>query len=254
MSRAFSAVSPVDNITFTGGTFPASQGPITIGVLAKADSTAGWTGWAFSGRNAGNTKVASMLTSNNAGPKLFMENDFTNGVSGLSTSWRWYIVTKGSGAVVPRWHIWDLSGSWSHVNTDGNVPNNSGPITTMFIGDGSSSWRGSIAAVAVTDTAFNDSQVEATFTNAAVDLLGMDWAVLLNQSSTSDPVLDITGNGGDQDTISGTSIDADDPDFDYSLASGPQMYVYNGSIETLGAVSVWNGTSEVPAVSIEIAS
>src|SRR4029079_10361608 len=230
MSRAFNGGTSADCITFAPGGAPSDQGNagtgITIGVLAKASSLAGFTGWLATGREGGG-RVWSMLTSNNAGPKLFMENDFSNGVSGLSTSWRWYVVTKASGTAIPRWHIWDLAGAWSHTNTDNSVGNGTGPIDEILLGldSAGTTWRGSIAVAATFNSALSDVSVEAAFTNAAADLLDATpgWMVRLNQASTGTSVTDDTGGGGDQTALSGTTVDADDPDFDYSLTPPPDL-------------------------------
>jgi len=222
MSRQFSTGAGTDSITFSVGGAPPDQGPITIAVLAKAASVAGFTMWMVAGRKSG-TAILGFLTSNNSGPKLFAENDFGSGVSGLSTSWRWYVMTKAAGAAVPRIHVWDLSGSWSHTDNTTNVADGTGPIDTLIVGsqNGSSNgWRGSIAVVAADAAAWTDGQIEARCTLAAADLFAAspDWMIRLNQASTGTSITDDTGGGGDQSAISGTSVDADDPPgFDYSL-------------------------------------
>jgi len=222
MSRQFSTTAGTDSITFSVGNAPPDQGPITIAVLAKATSTAGWTGWMLAGRKSG-TAVLGFLTSNNGGPRLFAENDFGNGVAGISTSWRWYVMTKASGAAAPRMHVWDLSGAWSHTDNSATVGDGTGPIDTLIVGSQSGSsngWRGSIAVVAADAAAWSDAQVEARCTLAAADLFAAspNWMIRLNQASTGTSVTDDTGGGGNQSAISGTSVDADDPPgFDYSL-------------------------------------
>jgi hypothetical protein len=225
MSRAFNGGTSADCITFAPGGAPTDQGNagtgVTIGVLAKASTVAGFTMWAITGRKAG-TRVWSILTSNNVGPKLFAENDFSNGVSGLSTSWRWYVMTKASGSAIPRWHIWDLSGAWSHTNTDAAVGNNTGAIDEILLGLDSvgTTWRGSMAVAATFNTALSDGAIEANFTLSAAHLLAATptWMVRLNQASTATSVTDDTSGGGGQTALSGTTVDADDPPgYDYSL-------------------------------------
>jgi hypothetical protein len=248
MSRLFSSAG-TDYITFSPGSAPPDQGPITIGVLAKATDTTGWTGWMITAKKS-TTKVWSLLTSNNTGAKLFMENDFGAGVPGLSTAWRWYVVTKATGSVLPRFHIWDLSGTWTHTNGSANVADGTGAITSVILGtDGGSSWRGKIAAAGAKATAMSDATVESTFTLSAANLVGLDWAVLLNQSSTATSVSDITGHSGNQSGISGTTVDADEPTgFNYSTSSGPTVTIWNGTAEVpVKSVTVWDGSAEVAA-------
>lgn len=220
MSRSFDPTAGADSITFSPGAAPADQGPITVAVLAKAASTSGWTGWMISGRTAG--AVWGLLTSNNAGAKLFAENDFGSGVAGLSTSWRWYVMTKASGSAIPRFHVWDLSTAWAHTNNTATVGDGTGPITTLIVGsNGANGWRGSIACIAVWDSVLTDTQIEATMTLKASDVLAgaPKWMIRLNQSSIATAVSDDTAGGGNQTAISGTTVDSDDPPgFSYSLA------------------------------------
>lgn len=180
----------------------------------------------ISGLKSG-TGVWGLLTSNNAGAKLFAENDFGNGVAGLSTSWRWYVMTKASGSVLPRIHVWDLSGAWTHTDDSSNTGDGTGPIDTLILGNKSGAgWRGSIAVAVACDTQMNDAAVEAAFTLSAIDQLNAvnaatkRWMVRLNQSSTATNVTDDTSGSGDQSALSGTSVDADNPPgYSYSLSA-----------------------------------
>lgn len=224
MSRQFDTSGGADSITFSPGGAPPDQGPITIAVLAKSATVAGFTMWMVAGRKSG-TAVLGLLTSNNSGPKLFAENDFGNGVAGLSTSWRWYVMRKAAGNVQPIISVWDLSGAWSHTANSANVGDGTGPIDTLYVGSQNGSgngWRGSIAMVAMWTSALTDGQVEARMTLNARDAYNASpsWMVRLNQASTATIVTDDTGGGGDQSAISGTSVDADDPPgFNYALSS-----------------------------------
>lgn len=238
MSRQFDTAAGTDSITFSVGNAPPDQGPITIGVLAKATSTAGWTGWMARGLKAG-TPVWGMLTTNNAGPKLFAENDFGNGVAGLSTSWRWYVMTKVSGSAAPRFHVWDLSGAWSHTDNSATVGDGTGPIDTIYVGSQTGSangWRGSIAVVATFTSALSDGAIESAFALSAANLLAGSpgWMIRLNQASTATSITDDTGGGGSQTAISGTSVDADDPPgFSYSLNPTFTGTVSMGAVQAL---------------------
>lgn len=240
MSRQFDTTAGADFITFSPGSNPPDQGPITIAVLAKASSVAGFTGWMYRGNKTG-TAVTGFLTSNNAGPKLFAENDFGNGVSGLSTSWRWYVMSKAAGSALPRIHVWDLSGAWSHTDNSANVGDGTGAVDTVYVGgngSGANGWRGSIAVVAAWASQLNDAAIEAAMTLRASDTFAATpgWMVRLNQSSTATSVTDDTGGGGNQSAITGTSIDADDPPgYSYALTNNvdgtvAQTDTFTGSV------------------------
>lgn len=219
MSRSFDPTAGADSITFSPGTAPPDQGPITVAVLAKAASLTGWTGWMISGRKSG-SGIWGFLTSNNAGPKLFAENDFGSGVSGLATGWRWYVMTKASGSAIPRIHVWDLSSAWTHTDNTSAVADGTGPIDTLILGsNGTNGWRGSIAVAAAWTSVLTDAAIEAAMTLKASDTLGAapTWMVRLNQASTATAVTDDTGGGGNQTAIAGTTIDTDPAGYDYSL-------------------------------------
>lgn len=224
MSRQFDTSGGADSITFNVGNAPPDQGPITVGILAKSFTVAGFTMWMIRGTKTG-TAIWGMLTSNNSGPKLFAENDFGNGVAGLSTSWRWYVMTKASGSALPRIHVWDLSGAWSHTDNSANTADGTGPIDTLLLGTaggGANGWRGSIAVAAAFASQMNDAAVEAAFTLSAAATFNASpgWMVRLNQASTATSVPDDTGGGGGQSAISGTSVDADDPPgYSYALTN-----------------------------------
>ena len=224
MSRQFDTSGGADYITFSPGGAPADQGPFTIAVLAKANTVAGFTMWMARGNKTG-TAIWGFLTTNSSGPKLFAENDFGDGVAGLSTSWRWYVMSKAAGNVAPRIHVWDLSSAWSHTDNTAGVGDGTGPIDVIYVGgngSGSLGWRGSIAVVAAWGSQLNDAAIEAACTLSASATFNATpaWMIRLNQASTATSVTDDTGGGGDQSAITGTSVDADDPPgYSYALTS-----------------------------------
>lgn len=248
MSRAFNGTT--DSVTFAAGKGPETQGGdvtsgtgITIVVLAKAVSATGFTAWFARGRKAG-AGVWAFLTSNNAGPKFFMENDFGNGVAGLTAGkWFYYVATKPNAAAPPRYHVANVTDGTAFVHTSGtgaSVGNGSGPIDDIFIGQ---AFPMSLAVAAAIPDEWTDSEIEARCTLAAADLLAgigpAGWMARFNQASTATAVVDDTANGGDQTAISGTTVDADDPPgYDYALTATPS----EGSVAlTLGLAVATTG-------------
>jgi hypothetical protein len=239
MSRAFNGGTSLDMLTFGVGAAPPDQGPITMAILAKASGVATSTSYMVQGV-ASTTPVFSALFSNNAGAKLFMESDFGNGVGGISaTDWLWYVGTKASGSALPRWHVKNLTtnAAWAHTNGSATVGDGSGPITAVRVGSNNAmatTFRGSIAVVALWDTALSDVDVELACTYAYADAVvtkAAKWAVALNQASTATSVNNDAAGGGNQTAISGTTVDASDPPgFSYSLSS-----TVNGTSSATGA-------------------
>jgi hypothetical protein len=263
VSRAFNGGTSLDMITFGVGNAPPDQGPITMAVLAKATNVSTNTSYMIQGVN-GTSPVFSLLFSNNAGGKLFLEGDFGNGAAGITTDWAWYVATKAAGSALPRFHVKNLTtnGAWTHANGSANVGDGSGPITAIRVGSNNSlgtTFRGSIAVEALWASALSDADVEAFCTYAYADIISgaAGWAIKLDQASTATAVTDDTGGGGDQTALSNTTVDADDPPgFDYSLAgpSGPTVTVWDGAAEVSATVTVWDGSAEQPASVTEIAA
>ena len=232
MSRLFDGQFSAEAVTFSVGTAPTDEGPITIAALVKPQTTvSSGTCWIVSGLVSGSPILGVVI---DAGT-LFMANDFTSGgptVTG-GTTWYWIVVTKASGSATPRYHIKNVTsgGAWSHTNGTGNVSDAAGPITSIIVGaesgTGTNDFRGSIAALAMWDTALADLSVESACTLAASDLLGAapKWMTRWNQASTGTNVTDDTGGGGNQTAISGTSVDADDPPgWSYALTASTTNY------------------------------
>jgi hypothetical protein len=230
-TRAFNGGTAADRIVTSAGNSPASQGPITIAGLVKITSGFAGTAWMVDADDATFVKWGMLLS----GGVLFYENDFTSGgPTPPNGVWAWIVGSKGVGNVTPRWHIKNVTsgGAWTHANGSGNVNDLSGTATEIiiggqFTGGAGTTWRGSIAALASWRKVLTDLQVEAWCSSLAKDLrLGEPaWGTLLNQASTATSVVDFTGGGGNQTSLSGTSVDSDvPPGFDFTLPTVEHLF------------------------------
>lgn len=249
MSRFFNGGTAADLITCARGNASANQGSMSFAALVKPTSS-GFTGWMARGM-ASSTPVWALLT--DAG-KLFVEGDFGSGAGAFTTDWWWFGFSRAAG--VPRFHLknYTLNTAWSHIDGTYNPGNGSGPITSILVGGNGNvgqTFRGSIAVEANWTSSLADAAFEAACTSAAADTLAASpsWMIRLNQASIATAVTDDTGGGGNQTAISGTSVVADPPGYNYTLGSpGPTVKVWNGSAEVaVGSVAVWNGSTELPA-------
>jgi hypothetical protein len=224
MSRFFNGGTAADRITFGSGLQTTGQGPITLAFLARATAS-GFTGWMLQGVGGGFAKFGELVSSN----ALFFENDFGSGGPAVTLNdWAWYVGTKASGSVLPRWHVKNITAgsAWVHSNGSANVNDLSGTVDSIIVGGqvgggASTTWRGQVAACATWNTVLSDLAIEAACTLSAADLAAASpkWGVLLNQSSVATSVTDFTGGGGDQTSISGTAVDASEPPgWSYSLS------------------------------------
>lgn len=214
MSRLFNGSG--DRIVFSRGSAPPDQGPITVAALVRSTSLSGGR-WVVDADD-GSFQRWGMLTS---GAIPFIDNDFGTGGPTLTVNtWYWLVVTKVSGSTVPRWHVKNVTtaGAWTHVDDSAVVSDLTGTATEIIVGSefgggAANSWSGQIAALAAWTGVLTDLQVEAACTLSAADLLAAapGWMIRLNQSSTATTVTDDTAGGGNQTSITGTTVDATEP-------------------------------------------
>jgi hypothetical protein len=218
-TRAFARTLP-DQVNFSPGNAPPNQNNITVMALVKSSDNYGWpisgtkagaSVWAF-GRDAGN---------------WFTWNDFGAGVAfNPAGHWCWIGFTRATGNAT--WHFKDYTagGAWAHTSSGFNPGAGSGPIDAIqFSGYGGSAagahFVGSIAVAFTVNSALADLAVEAACTSNASDAFAVaNWMTLWNQTSTATAVTDVTGGGGNQSSITGTSIDSDTP-VGYNFSLGP---------------------------------
>jgi hypothetical protein len=146
---------------------------------------------------------------------------------GAASGWLLTAITKASGSATPRWHQYSYtSTTWTHVNATNNVSDSTISVAIDNIGlgylDNDEVLNGNLAVIGAWNAVLSDGDLETMpcALSAWVDLTPAAlWP--FNQASTSDPVLDVTGNGADQTSITGTSVvNGDDPPcFSFSLTS-----------------------------------
>lgn len=149
--------------------------------------------------------------------------------------WTLVAVTKATGSATPRGHLYNYNTStWSHANAAGAMTDSTvTPGASGFIQVGGlfNFLNASIAVIGVWAAVLSDGDIEG------LDLALSAWVAqnpntlwAFNQASTSDPVLDLMGNGADQSSITGTTVITGDdpPGFDFSLGTAfvaPTLYV-----------------------------
>lgn len=178
-----------------------------------------------------------------AGQSAFSINPFSDGnlwhtMVGFRTTmpytaldgWRIDIWTKPAGAAQPvRGHSMLLSvGTWSHANYGTSDDSTNVPSVRFRVGRHPSfgdALDGDVAAMAVIQDNWLDAAIDSGSLGSGLaqwmTLIGANPAVVwaFNQALVSDPIVDITGGGGDQVAISGTSISTDPPGFNYLLTT-----------------------------------
>jgi hypothetical protein len=220
MSRKFTGS---DYVEFGPGTLSDFVGgPSTVVALWRASSI--HKGTIIDSRTVSDSVVCSFRCAVTG-----MEWYAYNGVNNFdqcqpytASTWRIDAWTKNSGNSTIRGHYCPISGSWTHVNY-GTKTTSASPHSKIIVGNGNSlgGLQGDVAAIMLLDRILSDAEIETLWSGltAWMSLIGSDSALLwaFNQASVSDPVLDLTGGGGDQIAISGTSIETDPPGFSYLL-------------------------------------
>lgn len=128
-----------------------------------------------------------------------------------SSSWVLVAVTKASGSATPRFHRLVYSTNvWTHeagsgAITDGGSPGAGGTFRTAWqTGD---LFQGDIAAIGIWPSALSDSQVEAlAYSLAHWHAVAPQAMWVFDQSATMQSVLDWTGGGANQSSLTGTAV------------------------------------------------
>jgi hypothetical protein len=159
-------------------------------------------------------------------------------------AWCLIAVTKTSGTTTPRFHKYVYSSNtWTHEAGIGTVPDNTGTNTVADIGiSGSDLWKGDIHAVGVWNAALSDAQVEnLAFTLPSWFSVSPAALWLLDQSATSQKVLDWSGGGANESSLTGTSVATSSvPVFNYTDGAWMPTIVFTAAQPLARPVQVVN--------------
>lgn len=158
------------------------------------------------------------------------------GSQGTANVWRLLVWRKATGSVTPRVSIYNYStASWQHspghaALADGEAPGLSGTIR-FGIGQFGGRLHARIAAGAYWSNLVKwsaDAAGDAAIAAAGLETAYQNWidntpsgAWKFNQAATTTAVVDDTGNGADETSLTGTTV-VDDLDltFDFTLGGG----------------------------------
>lgn len=222
MSRQFVHAFANDYVGFAAGNTTALDGgPQTSLMLWKADSVTDHGLLVARNGASGAVYEINPFSDNKI---YWTSSGFTSTVTWASGVWYLFALTKANGSAAIRGHLYNYdTASWSHTDFGSIGDSTAGPVASMRAGWASSSDRldGKIAAMALWGSVLSDGQLEGLTTHlSAWMVLSPLWCVRFNQASTATAVVDLTGGGGDQNDISGTSVSADEPaGWSYSLVT-----------------------------------
>jgi hypothetical protein len=209
MARTFNGTS--DKIDLALGAVPALA-TTTIAAICRRTTAAvdaaifsnnvaaGWTLYVInSGAGANANKLAIHNgTTDVQGPTLVTADD-----------WCLIAVTKATGTTTPRFHKYVYStDTWTHVDASGTLANSGAASTSNRIGDdGGDFFKGDIASVGIWDAQLVDAQVESLASSLPAWFQAQPKALwLLDQSATTQKVVDIAGGGANESALTGTTV------------------------------------------------
>jgi hypothetical protein len=249
MARHFTKASG-DNIVFAPGTAGSTVGgPSTVAVLWRASLVAGSLvdGTLFDVTTAGAAVVASFrpIADGRLWHAYNGATNYTQGGVYAAAAWRIDVWTKPAGNSAVRVHSAVSGGAWSHTTyaakTDSATP---GAHITIGTGGLAGALSGDVAAAMLITRVISDAEAETLWSGLAAwaTVIGASNAGLwaFTQSAVSTPVPDLTGGGADQASISGTTVVADPPGFDFTLTP-PTLGVLTGTLPVV--VGAAAGTS-----------
>src|SRR3990172_1760690 len=163
---------------------------------------------------AGNTARYGM---NGSGADVFRAHIGTTQITAPTIAitggaWQVLAVSKATGTVAARFHKYLYStDAHSHENDDATVANSSAPTTNVYLGtDGTvtvDGLDGDLLIAAVWDVVLTDAQSEPLpFSLAAWFAIQPKGLWLLDQDTTAQKVLDLTGGGANETALAGTTI------------------------------------------------
>jgi hypothetical protein len=211
MARSFNGSSAFITPSVGGLSAIGASTPTTIAAIVKLNDTT-------------DGAVVYCATSTIGNPTCFLECFGGNWTYSTNSStvpnlfaaatadnWTLIVGSKAGGSATPRGHkyVYDTN-TWTHANGDDSTGNGAGNTANVRIGRwGSASeyFNGDIAIAAVWNRVLSDAEVENLAFSfqawvAAAPIAG--W--LLDQSATSQTLVDWTGGGANESAITGTSV------------------------------------------------
>lgn len=159
----------------------------------------------------------------------------------------WVLVAAGkaTGSATPRFHKYVYSSnSWTHENGGGTLANASGTVNNVRFGEweGIDDFGGDLAVAAMWKRNLADGEVELLAHSLTAWHASAPTALwTFDQSATTQNVLDLTGGGANQSSLTGTSVSSSSvPVFSYGhpiwVAQSGGATVTGAAVASLGGL------------------
>lgn len=220
----------------------ALKGPVSFITLARLKKTT--VGSFVSGAKAGGGLPGSFYDFQVEGSLLeIYKNGGSRAISTteLGEVWCVFAGTKVSGVAPAQLHVYRLdTKTWQHATGVGEINNPTESAEEIRLGQWGTSeqFEGLYAASAMYDKVLTQAEIEELATAPSLEAwlskgpVGM-W--MFNQSSTAEPVQDITGKGANQTELLGTTVENVEPPIPYKSGVIP---LQSATGTTTGTIAV----------------
>lgn len=238
--RAFSGTNVLDTApgalsTNTFGTFAA---------IVKRGATGSWHTF-LALHSSGGGALNQFAYNSDDQVVMWSNGDNATGPAALAaTAWGLVVVRKATGSATPRFSLYNFTAdTWAHANGSMAIPNWSAPGasgTVRFRWETFDHFVGRVAVRAAWNTVkwAADSTGDAALEAAGLQTSLQKWVDAapdglwpFNQAATTTAVTDITGNGANQTTLTGTTVVTGDdpPGFSFALGGGSTDLIVAGA-------------------------
>lgn len=186
--------------------------------------------------------------------------DTTVGIT-ASDNWVLAAVTRASGTSVPRGHkyVYDTN-TWTHTDAGAASGGDSTDLTGGRVQLGrwqtTDFFNGDIQLVGALKRALTDSELESLpFTLLAAAAAAPDGLWLLDQHATTQTVIDLTGNGANQTSLTNTSVATTSvPIWNYGSGASAAVGHAGGAADATATPAAIASTASLPAATISAGS
>lgn len=220
-ARRFNGTS--DFITFGPGSIGTAIAYGTIAVLIRCTNDTSYMA-ACSVESSTSTLIYELERADNTQLNVATLNTNGSGCQSSNTGpywtvadgWVLMVVKKTNGNQTPAFWKGTLGGTWTSSAGLASLANTSGTVSKILLGSEGGAgdfWAGDIAMAAVwKDVALSDANIQTLHISKSTWTgLSPTWCVSCDQASTATTITDLTGGGGNQTAITGTSVVSDGP-------------------------------------------
>jgi hypothetical protein len=225
-SRQFDGTDDFIRLGSVSGLSGLGAGPFTIAAVVNRDpaDTTGTVFWVCEAATPGTSRLNIVAVATEY--RIVIDaatQGFGSAGAPVTGVWLFIAVTKATGTVAARIHIYNYStGTWHHSNANNTQVDAARAYDSVQLGGSTGNFQnGKVAAAGSWSTALSDATIEGlelslqSWADSGADAI---WA--LNQASAATSVVDLIGNA-DQTALTGSTVADDGPQpFDFAVTQG----------------------------------